>query len=163
MARFKIGDNEYRSDKLDALTQFHVSRRLLPVLTSFTDVMVNLGPETTAALVGGGDEASGALSSALGDLAAMRPLLEAIAKMPDDDANYVLNAALRVTHRANLAPSGEVVSWSPVWNATARRVMFDDIEMMEMLQIARAVLTESLGRFFLDPLSSSSDRAARAG
>jgi hypothetical protein len=156
VARFKIGDNEYRSDKLDALTQFHVSRRLLPVLTSFTDVMVNLGPEAVAALVGGEDESAGALSNALGDLAAMRPLLEAVAKMPDEDANYVLNSALKVTHRANLAPSGEIASWSPVWNTAAKRVMFDDIEMMEMLQIARAVLTESLGRFFFAPPSSLS-------
>jgi hypothetical protein len=157
LARFKVGDNEYRSDKLDAFAQFHISRRLLPVLTSFGDILLHQDAAVRAAIMGGDADDPAAqelVSAALLDLDSMRPTLEAIAKMPDDDANYVLHGVLKVTHRANVGPGGEIVSWSPVFNTNAKRVMYDDIELMEMLQILRAVLTESLGRFFSAPQST---------
>jgi hypothetical protein len=88
LARFKVGDNEYRSDKLDAFAQFHISRRLLPVLTSFGDILLHQDAAVRAAIMGGDADDPAAqelVSAALLDLDSMRPTLEAIAKMPDDD------------------------------------------------------------------------------
>ena len=75
MADLTINGAEYVTGKMNAIKQFHVTRRLMPVL--------------------------GSLASANGkDLVDMLPALaESIGKMPDEDAEYVLFACLDVARR----------------------------------------------------------------
>lgn len=72
---FEIKGQQYRSGKLDAFKQFHVARRLAPLLGGIAQ--------------GGGGDFS----------AFLQPMAEAIAHMPDADCDYILNTCLAVVQR----------------------------------------------------------------
>jgi hypothetical protein len=48
--------------------------------------------------------------------------------------------------------------WSDIWNPRANRLMFDDIDMPAMMQIASEVLRDNLSGFF-STLPASSEPA----
>lgn len=124
MSDFTIGGLNYRSTRMDAFTQFHVLRRLTPVISSLKDL-------ATAA-------PSVDLQASIGPLAA------AIAAMSDADCNYVLGACLGVVQRQEPGDRG----WARIWNADTKHVMFQDIDMAVMLQIALNVLQDAFTSFF---------------
>ena len=64
-----LEEHEYRLGKLDVFTQFHVSRRLVPILIAF---------------------AKGGSEETLADI--LEPVVLEIAKLGDADANYILHA-----------------------------------------------------------------------
>jgi hypothetical protein len=116
---FEINGQTYRSSKLNARQQFHVSRRLAPVL-------------------GGLATASG---SAAEDFAHfLQPIADAVAKMSDDDCDYILDTCLAVVQRQ------QGTAWAQIF--VAKNIMFEDIDMAAMLQIAAKVIQENLGSFF---------------
>lgn len=117
---FEIGGNTYRSGKMDTFKQFHVSRRLVPILGN------------VAVAVGG--EAS------FDDL--VQPLMHGIASMTDADCDFILEACLKVVQRQ------QGNAWSPVYAGTNQALMFDDIDMSAMLQIAGKVIQDNLSGFF---------------
>ncbi|NII73263.1 hypothetical protein FHW84_001832 [Dyella sp. SG562] len=73
MAEFEVKGQQYRSGKLDAFKQFHVSRRLVPVMSSMA----------------GQSSMDGFVKS----------ISNAIAGMSDGDCDYILNTALSVVQR----------------------------------------------------------------
>lgn len=116
---FEINGQQYRSGKLSARLQFHVARRLAPVLGGLA-----------AASKNGGDDFAGFL----------QPIADAISGMSDADCDYVLDTCLAIVQRQQGS------SWANVFVNKAQ--MFDDIDMGAMLQIASKVITENLGGFF---------------
>lgn len=131
MADFEIDGHSYRSGQMPAKTQFHVLRRLAPVLSSLKDL---------SGLTGGNAET---MAASLG------PITEAIAKLSDADTEYVLDACLEVTERQQGA------GWAKVQTKGARRPMFDDINFAVMLKIAMAVMQDNFSSFFPASLSGS--------
>lgn len=127
---FEVDGKRYRSRPLGGKAQFHITRRLAPVLSSLKD------------LIGGGGEALAALKSGSAQTVAMieasTPFLEAIAKMSDADVDYIIDRCLEVTWR--LDDRGGAQS---MWNVAARRPMFDDLTMVEMLAIVWSVIQGS--------------------
>lgn len=119
---FEIKGERYSVSKMDAFKQFHVSRRLAPVLSGLA-----------ASAAGGKTDFS----------AFLQPIAEAVAAMPDADCDYVLHACLAVTRRKQ----GD--AWVPVYNAGNKALMFDDIDLAAMLTIATKAIEENLGGFFL--------------
>jgi len=116
---FEINGQQYRSGKLNARLQFHVARRLAPVLGGLAEASKNND----------------------GDFAGfLQPIADAIAGMSDADCDYVLDACLGVVQRQQGS------SWVNIFVNKAQ--MFDDIDMGVMLQIASKVITENLGGFF---------------
>lgn len=73
MAEFEVKGQQYRSGKLDAFKQFHLARRLMPVITAMS----------------GKESLDGTVSA----------VSTAIAGMSDTDCDYVLNACLAVVQR----------------------------------------------------------------
>lgn len=136
MAEFSIGDNQYRSGRMNAFQQFHVARKLGPVLAK-------IGP----AIMQASDQDW---------LARLEPLVEAMAAMPEEDCNYILTRCLAVVSRFQGA------AWAQVWNEPAKRLMFEDIDMSVMIQIAIQVLGDNLSNFFTVPPSSLSPLASQA-
>jgi len=116
-----IGDATYRTGRLDARRQFHVVRRLAPVLSSLSDLS-GLGSES---------------------LEALEPLARAVAGMVDADADYVINKCLGVVERRQ--PSG---GWARVMSGD--KLMFEDLDMAAMLRLVWAVLEDNLSGFFAD-------------
>jgi len=114
-----IKDRKYRAGRMDARRQFHVVRRLTPLISGLTDL---------AALKAD-------------PMAALGPIAETIADMKDEDADYILDACLSVAERQQAAGG-----WAKVMQSGS--LMFEDLDMADMLRLAGAVLWENLSGFF---------------
>lgn len=117
---FEIAGHEYASGKMDTFKQFHVSRRLVPAFG------------TMAASVTGEVNFS----------ELVQPLMQAIASMNDADCDFILDACLSVVKRK------QKDSWAPIYAGASQALMFDDIDMSVMLQIAGRVIKDNLAGFF---------------
>lgn len=112
---FQVGDHTYVAGKMNAKQQFHVARRILPVLA------------------GAGKD---------GDVMdKIRGAAYALSEASDADADYVIDHCLAVVKRKMENGKGytQIIS--------AGRLMFEDMTMLEMLQIAGEVLVFNLGNF----------------
>ena len=116
---FELEGRTYRANKIDARTQFHIVRRLAPVLG-----------EIAPALQG------------KGGLDALPPLANAVAKLTDSDADYVIFGLLRAVVRKQ----DQGLGWGPV--ATGEQLMYDDITMPLMLKLAWQSFSFNMSGFF---------------
>lgn len=139
MIEFNIAGQQYRAGKLNAFQQFHVSRRVSPLLPLLVPVFVKLSK-------------GGKLSDDISALAeVLAPFADGLAQMPDESAEYVLSTCLSAVQRK----SGDV--WAPVWSQSAKTCMFDDIDMGVMIPIVVRVVQDSLGGFINGLLSSQAE------
>ena len=113
----------YKAGKLNAMRQFHVVRRLAPLLATLTGSGIKPGQaeDTLVAL--------------------LEPLAELLGSMSDADAEYVLMACLSTAERKQAAGG-----WAKV--VAGDQLMFEDIDMAAMLHIAWQVLQHNLSGFF---------------
>ena len=142
MAELEIGGNTYRINSMSAMTQFHVMRKLGPVLPGIVPVLAQAAAALPQA---DGQEDGGAMTTVDGVAAiamAALPLLDGLAAMADADAEYVINHCLSAVMRRD--PGGKS------WNAVSRDgvTMFDDIDLMASMQLVWAVLRENYTSFF---------------
>jgi len=115
----EVNGQTYRIGKMPAREQFHVVRRLGPAIMGFLASGVNGG----------------------GMAGAMGPILDHLSKMSDEDSDYVLDHCLSVVQRA------QGNDWAKV-RAPNGALLFNDIELPQLLNLTRAVLTENLRGFF---------------
>lgn len=144
MAQFTLNDHEYATRKLDVRKQAHVVRRIAPALTS----LVSITLEDKKRLEEAGLPTDGAGVSVE---KFMGPMLRAIGDMDDSDFDFVVNTCLAVVTRQ------QGNGWAPV--RAGGEMAFDDIDLMEMLQLVGKVIQESLGRFFPNPATNGSTSA----
>ena len=133
MAEFRVGEHTYRSRKLNARQQLHVVRRLGPVLGPMIQLALMPSSEDP-------DEMERQMAIAI-------PFLDAVAKMPEEDVNYVINVCMSVTQRMQGGNGSGPTTWAEVWNVAAQREMFEDIDMGTLLQITWNVVQDNLGGF----------------
>jgi hypothetical protein len=127
---FEISGQRYRAEKLDAFKQLHVSRKIAPIVPKLLPMFLKFA------------ESGDAMKADLTGMAqAFEPLAQALADMPDADCEYVFNACLGVVAR------NQQGNWASVWNQNAKSLMFDDIDLGQMTQIAVKVIWDSLGPF----------------
>jgi hypothetical protein len=120
MSDIEVNGNVYRIGRMDARKQFHVSRRLAPLLAGL----------------------GGAISGKKADAAAtFQPIAEALAQMSDEDTDYILDNCLAVVSRQ------QGNQFAPVM-ARGGSMMFEDIDLPTMMQLTIAVIRENLGGFF---------------
>jgi hypothetical protein len=119
----------YRIGKLNAMDQFHVSRRIAPIIPTLIPVFLKLAQ-------GGG--LTGNLS-ALGD--ALQPFAEGISTMSDEASEFVLSTCLSVVHRQ----TGQ--TWAPVWSRQHKASMFEDMDLSVLLNLAIRVIKDSMEPF----------------
>ena len=124
---FQVGGIAYRAGKMNAIKQFHVMRRLLPVLAPML-----------SDLQAAASEPRGSIEAALPKIA------EGIAALSDENAEFVLGQCLAVVQRQRAQGTG----WDAIWNVGARRLMFEDIDLSAMLMIVAEVIGENLSGFF---------------
>lgn len=142
MTELEIGGNAYRINSMSAMTQFHVMRKLGPVLPGIVPVLAQAAAALPQA---DGQEDGGAMTTVDGVAAiamAARPLLDGLAAMADADAEYVINHCLSAVMRRD--------SGGKSWSAVSRDgvTMFDDIDLMASMQLVWAVLRENYTSFF---------------
>lgn len=124
---FEIKGVQYRTAKLSVFDQLKVSRKLLPVLAG---VLADF--QGIKAAAEGGDVYK-AMETALPKIA------DSLADMSEEDTNAIIFPCLSVVSRQN----GK--SWAPVMSQG--ELMFDDIDLMSMLQMVGRVVGDSLGNF----------------
>lgn len=136
MAEFTIGAHTYQTGIMPARTQFHCARRLLVVLSSVASLMPSRRPDALPE-----PDATDAEPTAADFVSTVEHMATAISRLPDADCDFVLDACLAVTKRK----VGQ--AWAPVWNANAKRLMYDDIDMAAMIGIAARALQENAAGF----------------
>lgn len=142
MTELEIGGNAYRINSMSAMTQFHVMRKLGPVLPGIVPVLA----QAAAALPQADGQEDGSAMATVDGVAAIamaaRPLLDGLAAMADADAEYVISHCLSAVMRRDAGGKS--------WNAVSRDgvTMFDDIDLMTSMQIVWAVLRENYTGFF---------------
>nr|DAI70274.1 MAG TPA: tail assembly chaperone protein [Bacteriophage sp.] len=124
---FEIKGVQYRTAKLSVFDQLKVSRKLLPVLAGMLADFQGI-----KAAAEGGDVYK-AMETALPKIA------DSLSGMSDEDTNAIIFPCLSVVSRKN----GN--AWAPVMTQGA--LMFDDIDLMSMLQMVGRVVGDSLGNF----------------
>lgn len=116
-AEVKVGEHTYRIGKLDARRQFHVARRLGPVMAALT-----------------GDRAGGNAFNAFVAIA------NSISGMPDSEVDYVIDRCLAVCFR--LDPADKTKSYRMM--ASNGAIMFNDLDMKELIELTSAVIEDNL-------------------
>jgi len=136
MIEFAINGQTYRMGKLDAMRQFHLSRRVAPIIPTLIPVFVKLSKD------GGLNQDLGGFASVLG------PFADGLSQMSDEVGEYIIGACLGVVQR-------QVGSnWANVWNAPAKACMFDDMDLGVIMQVVMRVVQDSLGPFISGILTS---------
>lgn len=136
---FEINGKQYRSGKLDAFKQFHVARRLAPLLSGVSSAVKTEGATPAAE----GETTAPAPKRDFADF--LEPMADAIAHMPDADCDYILFTCLGAVQRQ------EGTSWAKLVAPGNRSLMFDDIDMGVMINITLKVIQDNLGNFFSAP------------
>lgn len=145
MENLEINGNEYSIGRLNALDQLHVSRKIAPIIPTLMPIISEIAKgdlEKTIEAIEGGDNDS--LPSLEPLTEALSPLMEAFATMPEDDVNYITHKCLSVVKR-----NGAVV-------CRGQSIMFDDLDMMQILPLVIAVIRTNLGNFIQDLLMKAS-------
>lgn len=135
MSELTIAECNYRTGKMNALQQFHVTRRLGPML-AVAGVTVEMMRNR---------QSEGDLDSLMG---AMPHIMELLARMKDEDVNYVLFTCLSVVQRQQ----GD--AWAQVIAPDGKTIMFADIDMPTMIRIVFEVLMENLANFLKEPTAA---------
>ncbi|MCM2571480.1 hypothetical protein NAT65_10350 [Achromobacter xylosoxidans] len=143
-----LNGHRYSIGKLSAKQQFHVSRRIAPIVPTLIPVFVRL-----AAGERGITEDPGGMADVL------QPLADGLAAMKDEDADYVLDTCMQAVQRR------QEHGWTAIWSAGQRVPMFQDIDLSVMLPLALRVIVGSLGPFIQGLLTSQtgSPEATQAG
>jgi hypothetical protein len=143
MNELTINGLDYKFDKIPALAQFHIVRRLAPIIG---ELLGAIDPKKFK-------EGSGLDQSEM--VKALVPITTALAKLTDEDANYILFGLLKAVTRKQ-AGGG----WAKV--VTGEVLMFDDIDMKVMIQLAVKVFMVNLGGFINALPSVSKEQAVTA-
>jgi len=113
---FEVSGKKYSADKLDAMKQFHIVRKLGPIIAgllpagvAMKDMSAFLEKETASVLPG---------------------IAEALARLKDEDADFILYGLLSVVKQEQ--PNG--LGWAPV--SSGNQMMYQNISMPDMLKIA---------------------------
>lgn len=124
----EVAGNQYVvARKMDAMTQFHCSRRLGPALAvcgvTFKMMMdgVAVPPEQWVVVAG--------------------PVMEVVSKMTNEDVEYVVFACMRCVDRMS---GGR---WAPLLAQDGRTLMFQDVEQAELIRLTIEVLRGNLVNF----------------
>ena len=135
MTEFEINGRKFKVGKLNAFKQFHIVRRISPVLADLLPAIKDFqrfqkvqGNKTE-------DQKLDEVATVLG------PILTGFSKLKDADSEFVLLGLLSVAEMNGPGPG-----WSKV--ATDSMLMIQDLELPILLQIAGRVFLENLASFF---------------
>jgi len=123
----EINNQKYRIGKLNALQQFHITRRLMPALAA-----VGLSYASLKDAANGGGTGS--------IMEAVEKASEVLAKMSDEDSNYVIFTCLGAVTRLSGSGYAKI--------SQGQALAFEDIDMMAMIRLVVEVVRLNLQGFF---------------
>jgi hypothetical protein len=146
---FELDGRHFRADRLSAKQQFHLSRKLAPLLPALAPLFLK-----AAALKDQVDPLSGNL---LEFMALAEPFADALAELKTADADEIWDATL-----SSVKVETAATVWMPLWLPGAN--MAAEIELNELgklLPIILRVITFNLGPFIDGFLTSREEPAVR--
>ena len=145
-----IGGHDYTIGRLNALDQLHVSRKIAPIIPNIMPILTEVAKGDLEKVIASIETDENAELAGLEPLAkALEPFMEAIAKIPEEDVNYVIYKCLSVVKR-----NGAVV-------CRGESIMFDDLDMNHLLPLTVAVIRTNLGNFIQGLLTKASSIQAQ--
>ncbi|EPY1976161.1 phage tail assembly chaperone [Acinetobacter baumannii] len=146
----QIGNHNYEIGRLDAFDQFHVSRKIASIVPTIVPFMTEILKSNIMDLLDKfGDDPDNPDLSVLEDFdlnsfgEAIQPFIDAFAKMPEEDVNYVMKKCLSVVTR----DGAKVV--------VKDTLMFDDLSVEHILPLTIAVVRINLGNFIQGLLTTA--------
>lgn len=146
MIEFEIEGKQFRFDKLTAMQQFHVSRKISPLIPPLMPIFAEM------------QKGKGVKNNAtdLDNLEILGPLLQpfadGLAGMSDDASEYVFGTclgAIRYQHNGN---------WIPMWSVQGKTAMVMELnDVSLLLRLVVRVITESLAPFITGFLTNASE------
>lgn len=138
---FEAGGHKFKLSKIDAFKQFHIVRRLGPILGDIIPVAQRLKGAHTENM--SEDEKFNTFAKLIS------PIMSGLSKLSDEDSNLVL---------LGLCSSVEIHqpksnNWAKV--ATPEVLMFQDLTLPVLLQVAGRAFAYNLSGFFLTAHPSS--------
>ncbi len=140
-APFELAGREFQIGRMDLFKQFHVGRKVAPILARMAaagkDFMALSGTKDV------GDEKLSEAEKLQATVALVQPIAEGLSELDDKDSEFVL---------MNLLAAVEIKQgdhWAKL--ATPTTLMFQDMELPVLLQLAGRVFAENLGGFFGGP------------
>ena len=151
MENIELNGHEYVIGRLNALDQLHVSRKIAPIIPNIMPILTEVAKGDLEKVIESIEADENAELGGLEPLAkALEPFMEAIAKMPEDDVNYVIHKCLSVVKR-----NGAAV-------CRGESIMFDDLDMNHLLPLTVAVIRTNLGNFIQGLLTKASSIQAQS-
>ena len=158
MEQIEIGQHSYTIGRLNALDQLHVSRKIAPIVPKIMPILTELAKGDLAKLfdkLEGGEEGQdasdllkqlddGDLDGLDGLSDALSPLMEVFSSMEEEDVNYLIHKCLGVVRRG-----GTLVSRNG-------NIMFDDMDLNQILPLVIASIRINLGNFIRGLLMKAS-------
>lgn len=136
----EIRGRKFRFGKIDALKQFHVARRISPILTDAMPAMKQM-----KALEGAGFDKLSNDEKLDKVTAVMAPFISGMAKLDDKDAELVLFTLLSCTE----VYQDQFKTWAKV--ANDKMIMMQDLDLPTLLQAAGRSFMHNLSGFFSEP------------
>lgn len=134
---FTIGSHRYKVGKIDAFKQFHIARRLGPMMGGIIPVAQKLEARFGKLKP---EEMGKDQLDAIAEIA--QPILVGFAKLSDEDANRVLLGLCSAVEMEQTSQGG----WARV--ATDAGLMFQNLELPELMQIAGRSFMYNIAGFF---------------
>lgn len=122
-----VNEQVYKIGRLNVFKQLHIAKRLTPLLAGALPAWL---------AVAGGQRAD--VSAMAG---ALQPLADAITRLSDEDLDHVILECMVAVERKQGA------GWARVRHDNGP-MMFDDLDLLALLQLTKEVVQENLGNFF---------------
>ncbi|MEG0347240.1 MAG: hypothetical protein RR605_04230 [Acinetobacter sp.] len=145
-----ISGKNYTIGRLNALDQLHVSRKIAPIIPSLIPIISEVAKGGLSKVIESMESDDDVelenidLKELDGLSSALSPLMDVIAGMSEGDTNLVIHKCLSVVIR-----DGAVL-------CRGESIMFDDLDMMQILPLVVAVIRKNLGNFIQDLLMKAS-------
>ncbi len=134
--KFNIGSREFQVGKIDPFKQFHIVRRMGPILGELAPMIQEFAKVAKAGVESVSEDARLEIISKF-----ISPIMNGLAKLSDEDANRVLFGLLSAVEMKQSAGN-----WARV--ATDTALMFSDLELPVLLNAAGRSFVFNLSGFF---------------
>lgn len=151
---FVVNGITYQASKLDAIKQFHILRRLAPVISGLAPLAsLSSGSQPGGATI---EQVKAQISNDPATTErAISGLCNALSSLKDDDANTVLFGLLGCITRQEQHGLG----WAPITNG--QLLMYQDIDLLAMMQLAWGAVKVNFSNFLNGIISASSADALK--
>jgi len=147
MNEFEFNGHDYRIGKLSAFQQFHVHRKIAPLIPALIPIFMKL-------------KAGGLKGDLVSLPELLQPFADGLSAMQDEAAEYVIGTCLSVLQRKNK----EKGNWVSIWNPSGKVFMFAELneDMSSMIPLVVRVIKDSLGPFLSGLLAGTSQQTETA-